>query len=95
MFIIIQICNKCVLIKQFPLKNKHLNREEILLNFDTLSTDEKLEMIFNVINLSVKSLKGSVLEKYKPMFQDAGYGNMEDLMQPLLTNEHRLPEYRQ
>ena len=77
-----------------PLKNKHLSREKILSNFDTLNTDKKLEMIFNIINLSVKSLKDSVLEEYTPMFKDAGCGNMEDLMQPLLTNNHRLPEYR-
>ena len=81
--------------KTAPLKNKHLNREAMLSNFNGLSTDEKLEMIFNVINLSVKDLKSGVLEKYRPMYQDAGCGNMEDLMQPLLSNKHRLAEYRE
>ena len=80
--------------KNAPLKAKHRNREAILSRFNKLSDDEKLNMIFNVVNLSVKDLKSQVDEKYLPMFKDSGCGNMEDLMQPLLSNNHRLPEYR-
>ena len=80
--------------KNAPLKSKHINREQILSGFDKLSTDEKLDLIFNVIKLSVKDLKSGVDDKYKPMFEDSGCGNMEDLIQPLLTNAHRLPNYR-
>ena len=80
--------------KNAPLKSKHMNREQILSGFDKLSTDEKLDLIFNIIKLSVKDLKSSVDEKYTPMFKDSGCGNMEDLMQPLLSNAHRLEEYK-
>ncbi|MBQ4646929.1 MAG: hypothetical protein IJB79_06240 [Candidatus Gastranaerophilales bacterium] len=80
--------------KNAPLKLKHQNREAILSNFNQANDDEKLDLIFGVINLSVKDLKSKVDPKYQPMFQDAGCGNMEDLMQPLLSNKHRLAEYK-
>lgn len=80
--------------KNAPLKNKHRNREQILTGFDELDTNEKLDLIFSIVKLSVKDLKSKVDERYKPMFQDAGCGNMEDLIQPLLTNKHRLEKYK-
>ena len=80
--------------KNAPLKNKHKNREKILADFDKLSDDKKLDLIFNVIKLSVKDLKNEVSSKYNPMFKDAGCGNMEDLIQPLLSNEHRQEYYK-
>ena len=80
--------------KDAPLKNKHKNREKILSEFDKLSDDKKLDLIFNVIKLSVKDLKKDVSPKYNPIFKDAGCGNMEDLIQPLLSNEHRQEYYK-
>lgn len=76
--------------KLAPLKQKHKNREEILSRFNDLSVDEQLDMIVNIIRIFNKYNKKDVDEKYNCLFMDSGCGNMEDLIQPLLSPQHRI-----
>lgn len=76
--------------KQVPIKQKHHDRINNLKNFESLETDEKLELIFDIIKLSVKDLKSGISEANCWLRNASNVcGNMEDMIQPLLSSQHR------
>ena len=76
--------------KQVPPKRKHRFREEASKKFVYLTTSEKMIIIQTMLLYSVQKLKNKISNNFENCFIDSGCGNMLDLINPLLSSDHRI-----